>query len=95
LELMSFLFDSPNGSIPVMLADLKGDDLAAIGFSAHKLKGVALTMGFRAIAKTAGLIEGLAQKGQKPDADAFIKQLLRDSEATQRLMRSCLERLAD
>jgi hypothetical protein len=95
LELMSFLFDSPNGSIPFMLADLKGDDLAAIGFSAHKLKGVALTMGFRAIAKTAGLIEGLAQKGQKPDADAFIKQLLRDSEATQRLMRSCLERLAD
>jgi len=94
MELMGTLFDAPDGSIPVLLADLQRDDLAAIAYSAHKLKGTAMLMGFRAIAKTSGLIEGLAQKGQKPDAATFSEQLKRDSQVTQRAMHQCLAKKA-
>lgn len=94
MELMGTLFDAPDGSIPVLLADLSRDDLAATAYSAHKLKGSAMLMGFRAITKTAGLIEGLAQKGQKPDAAAFSEQLKRDSTVTQRAMLKCLAKKA-
>jgi len=92
MELMGTLFDEPDGSIPVLLRDLQGEDLSVIAYSAHKLKGTAMLMGFRAIAKTSGLIEGLAQKHQKPDASTFSAQLQRDSDATQRAMRKCLDR---
>jgi hypothetical protein len=73
------------------MTNLQGDDLAATGYSAHKLKGTALLVGFRAIAKTAGLIESLAHKGQKPDANILCEQMRRDCEATQQAMRQFFE----
>ena len=91
LELMGTLFDEPQGTIPELRSALQGDDLSAIAYSAHKLKGTAMLIGFRAIAKTASLIEGLAQKGQKPDAHILREQLRRDSDSTQQAMRKILD----
>jgi signal transduction histidine kinase/ActR/RegA family two-component response regulator/HPt (histidine-containing phosphotransfer) domain-containing protein len=86
-DLMGTLFDAPDGSIPVLLADLERGDIATIGYSAHKLKGTAMLLGFKDIVRTSSLIEGLAQKGQQPDARILGPQLQRDSEATQRALR--------
>ena len=91
-ELLGTLFDAPDGSIPLLLKDLAGSDAAAIAYSAHKLKGTAMLLGFRDIARTSSVIEGLAQKGQRQEASLLAEQLVRDSEATQRALRQGMDR---
>ncbi|MFN3496203.1 MAG: ATP-binding protein, partial [Hydrogenophaga sp.] len=86
-ELLGTLFDAPDGSIPLLLNDLAQGDATAIAYSAHKLKGTAMLLGFRDISRTSSVIEGLAQKGQRQEASLLAEQLRRDGESTQRALR--------
>jgi CheY-like chemotaxis protein/HPt (histidine-containing phosphotransfer) domain-containing protein len=83
-ELLDTLFAAPEGTLPVLVASLQGTDRADIQYNAHKLKGTAMLLGFRAIVKTAALIEQLATDTAGPPLPPGLDgQLLRDMEATQ------------
>ena len=87
-EMLATLFEPPDGSLHVLLATLKGKDRAAIHSNAHKVKGTAMLLGFRAIEKTAGLIEQLASDKEGPPLPTGLDmQLIHDIDATQRSLR--------
>jgi signal transduction histidine kinase/ActR/RegA family two-component response regulator/HPt (histidine-containing phosphotransfer) domain-containing protein len=86
-ELLSTLFDPPEGSVPVLLAALENRDMAAVGYNSHKLKGTAMLMGFRAIVRTAGQIEEMVRKGGDPFNSGMAYQLMRDTDLTQKALR--------
>lgn len=85
-ELLTTLFMPPDGSVHVLLAALDSRDLAAVGYNAHKLKGTAMLMGFRAIVRTAARIEEMVHKGEDPCAGGLSLQLRHDMEHTQKAL---------
>ena len=86
-ELLATLFSPPDGSVPVLVAALERHDLAAVAYNAHKLKGTAMLMGFRAIVRTAAQIEETVRSGGDPFESGMAYQLMRDTEVTQKALR--------
>ncbi|MDO8906141.1 ATP-binding protein [Hydrogenophaga sp.] len=85
-ELLTTLFKPPEGSVHVLLTALENHDLAAVGYNAHKLKGTAMLMGFRAIVQTAARIEEMVRKGEDPCVGGLSFQLRHDMEHTQKAL---------
>ena len=83
-EMLDTLFAAPEGTVPQLLAARASGDRADIHYKAHMLKGTAMLLGFRALAKTSARIEHLSTESIGPRLPAALsKQLVRDMNATQ------------
>jgi two-component system, sensor histidine kinase len=86
-ELLKTLFDPPEGTVHVLAQAMLDGDRSATGYNAHKLKGTAMLMGFRALVKTAAQIEHIAQQTEDPVPADLGQQLLREADLTQKALR--------
>lgn len=86
-ELLRTLFEPPEGSVHVLLAALASGQAAQIGYDAHKLKGTAMLLGFRALVRISGQIEQLAKQEDATFAPELGTQLRADMERTQQALR--------
>ena len=86
-ELLKTLFDPPDGTVHVLAQSMLDKDRAATGYNAHKLKGTAMLMGFRALVKTSAQIEHIATQTEDPVPAELGQQLLREAELTQKALR--------
>ena len=86
-EMLDTLFATPEGSVPQLLAALASGDRAEIHYKAHTLKGAAMLMGFRALAKISARIEHLSTDPIGPRLPAALsEQLVRDMALTQQAL---------
>jgi two-component system, sensor histidine kinase len=85
-ELLATLFEPPEGSVHVLLASLKKGDAAQIAYDAHKLKGTAMLLGFRALVRTSAQIERLASEEDPSLRRELGTQLLADMTRTQQAL---------
>jgi len=83
-ELLKTVFEPPDGTVHVLLQALADGDREAVGYNAHKLKGTAMLMGFRALVKSSALLELQASQADQPIHISLGAQLRRDSEQTQK-----------
>ncbi len=86
-ELLGTLFEAPQGSVHVLVASLAAGDAAQIAYDAHKLKGTAMLLGFRALVRTSAQIERLAPEDNAALRRELGNQLLVDMERTQHALR--------
>jgi two-component system, sensor histidine kinase len=86
-ELLKTLFEPPEGTVHVLGQAMLDKDRDATGYNAHKLKGTAMLMGFRALVKTAAQIEHIATQTEDPVSAELGQQLLREAELTQKALR--------
>ena len=86
-ELLKTLFEPPEGTVHVLAQALLDKDREAIGYNAHKLKGTAMLMGFRALVKTSAQIEHIATQTDDPVPAELGQQLLREADLTQKALR--------
>jgi signal transduction histidine kinase/HPt (histidine-containing phosphotransfer) domain-containing protein/ActR/RegA family two-component response regulator len=86
-ELLGTLFEPPEGSVHVLLASLAAGEPAQIAYDAHKLKGTAMLLGFRALVRTSAEIERLAQEENGSLPRELGSQLLADATRTQQALR--------
>jgi len=86
-EMLDTVFEPPEGTLPVLQAALLTGDREAVGYNAHKLKGTAMLLGFRAIIRTAAQIEQQAMQTTDPLSSDWVEQLQRDVDATRRALR--------
>lgn len=86
-EMLDTVFEPPEGTLPVLQAALLEGDRDAVGYNAHKLKGTAMLLGFRAIIRTAAQIEQQAMQTAEPLSPDWVEQLQRDVDATRRALR--------
>jgi hypothetical protein len=94
-EMLDTLFAPPEGTVPQLLAALASGDRAEIHYKAHTLKGTAMLLGFRALAKTSARIEHLSTDPIGPRLPAALsEQLMRDMEATQQALCDTVEQPA-
>jgi two-component system, sensor histidine kinase len=85
-ELLKTVFEPPEGTVHVLAQAILDQDRATIGYNAHKLKGTAMLMGFRALVKTSAQIEHIATQTEEPVSAELGQQLLRDSALTQKAL---------
>ena len=85
-ELLATLFEPPEGSVHVLLASLAAGDAAQIAYDAHKLKGTAMLLGFRALVRTSAQIERLAHEDNASLRKELGTQLLADMTRTQQAL---------
>jgi signal transduction histidine kinase/DNA-binding NarL/FixJ family response regulator/HPt (histidine-containing phosphotransfer) domain-containing protein len=86
-EMLDSVFAPPGGTVPQLLAALASGDRAEIHYKAHTLKGTAMLLGFRALAKTSARIEHLSAESIGPRLpDVLSEQLVRDMQATQQAL---------
>ena len=85
-ELLRTVFDPPEGTVHVLGQALLDQDRDAIAYNAHKLKGTAMLMGFRALVKTSAQIEHIATQTQDPVPAELGQQLLREAELTRKAL---------
>lgn len=85
-ELLDTLFDPPEGRVHVLVASLAAGDPAQIAQDAHKLKGSATLLGFRALMRTSAQIERLAQEDNPVLRRELGNQLLVDMTRTQQAL---------
>ena len=91
-EMLDTLFAAPEGTVPQLLAALASGDRADIHYKAHTLKGTAMLLGFRALAKTSARIEHLSTESIGPRLPAALsEQLVRDMNATQEALCETVE----
>ena len=83
-ELLHTVFEPPEGTVHALAFAIASADRAAIGYNAHKLKGVAMLMGFRALVTISAQIEYLATQTEDDIGLALTEQLQRDSAQTQK-----------
>ena len=83
LELLDTLFAPPEGTVHQLLDSLDQGEPAAIAYNAHKLKGTAMLLGFRAIVDTAADIERRALREDTDLPRSLRDRLLHDMERTQ------------
>jgi len=94
-EMLDTLFAAPEGTVPQLLAALASGDRAEIHYKAHTLKGTAMLLGFRALAKTSARIEYLSTDPIGPRLRAALsEQLVRDMEDTQQALCETVEQPA-
>jgi two-component system, sensor histidine kinase len=87
-ELLGTLFEPPEGTLHVLLQALKDGDRQNVTYNAHKLKGTAMLLGFRAIVKTSAHIEQLASDPETPAMPrSLVDELLRNMVHTQKALR--------
>ena len=86
-ELLKTVFEPPEGTVHVLVQALADGDRAAVGYNAHKLKGTAMLMGFRALVKTSAHIEQLVSQADQALPGGLGAQLLRDMDQTQKALR--------
>lgn len=86
-ELLKTLFEPPEGTVHVLGQALLDDDREAIGYNAHKLKGTAMLMGFRALVKTSAQIEHITTQTEEPVPPELGLQLLREAGLTRKALR--------
>jgi CheY-like chemotaxis protein/HPt (histidine-containing phosphotransfer) domain-containing protein/anti-sigma regulatory factor (Ser/Thr protein kinase) len=86
-ELLGTLFSAPQGSVHVLVASLAAGDADQIAYDAHKLKGTAMLLGFRALVRTSAQIERLAPEDNAALRRELGNQLLVDMERTQHALR--------
>jgi len=77
-ELLGTLFAKPEGTVHALIDALARDDRAEVEHQAHRLKGSAMLMGFRAIVAVAARAEKLAAD---EGADLPVAELTRDIQA--------------
>ncbi len=85
-ELLSSLFAAPQGSVHLLVAALAGGDTAQIAYDAHKLKGTAMLLGFRALVRTSAQIERLAPEENVALRRELGNQLMVDMDRTQQAL---------
>jgi HPt (histidine-containing phosphotransfer) domain-containing protein len=85
-ELLKPVFESPEGTVHVLLQAMLDQDRQAIGYNAHKLKGTAMLLGFRALVRTSAQIEHIATQTDDPVNAELGTQLLRDTALTQKAL---------
>lgn len=83
-ELLNTVFEGPDGTVHILAQRIAEGDREAIGYNAHKLKGVAMLMGFRAIVATASQIEYLAMQTEDPIPHDLGQQVLREAALTRK-----------
>ncbi|WP_439517919.1 ATP-binding protein [Hydrogenophaga sp.] len=85
-ELLGTLFSPPEGTVHQLLDALDRGEPAAMAYSAHKLKGTAMLLGFRAIVDTAADIERRALREDAEIPRTLRTQLLDDMHRTQQAL---------
>lgn len=85
-ELLRTVFDPPEGTVHVLGQALLDGDRQSIGYNAHKLKGTAMLMGFRALVRTSAQIEHIATQTQDPVPAELGQQLLREADLTRKAL---------
>lgn len=86
-ELLKTLFEPPEGTVHVLGQALLDGDRQAIGYNAHKLKGTAMLMGFRALVRTSAQIEHISTQTEDPVPAELGQQLLREADLTRQALR--------
>jgi signal transduction histidine kinase/DNA-binding NarL/FixJ family response regulator/HPt (histidine-containing phosphotransfer) domain-containing protein len=86
-ELLNAVFEPPEGSVHVLLQAIADGDREAMGYNAHKLKGAAMLMGFRALVNSSAQLEQRATQPDLPMHTSLGAQLRRDAEQTQKSLR--------
>ncbi|MEZ5644600.1 MAG: ATP-binding protein [Burkholderiaceae bacterium] len=86
-DMLSTLFDPPEGTLPALQNALSAGDRPAVGYNAHKLKGTAMLLGFRTLVRTSAQIEHQAMQTDAPLSPEWIDQLQREMEATRKAVR--------
>jgi two-component system, sensor histidine kinase len=87
-ELLATLFEPPEGTLHVLLQALEAGDRHNVTYNAHKLKGTAMLLGFRAIVKTSAHIEQLASDPETPAMPrSLADELVRNMALTQKALR--------
>jgi signal transduction histidine kinase/CheY-like chemotaxis protein/HPt (histidine-containing phosphotransfer) domain-containing protein len=86
-KLLSTLFESPEGTVNTLGQALLAGDRQAIGYNAHKFKGTAMLLGFRALANTLTQIEHIATQTNDPVPAELGRQLLREAHLTRQALR--------
>ena len=86
-ELLKTLFEPPEGTVHVLAQAMLDGDRESTGYNAHKLKGTAMLMGFRALVKTSAQIEHIATQTEDPVSPELGQQLLREADLTQKALR--------
>jgi two-component system, sensor histidine kinase len=86
-ELLKTIFDAPDGTAHVLANCITQGNRVDIGYNAHKLKGAAMLMGFRAMVATASQIEYLAMQTNQPIGRELAQQVLREAALTQKAVR--------
>lgn len=82
-ELLKTVFDPPDGTAHVLLQALADGDREVMHDQAHKLKGAAMLLGFRALVRSASELETLAQDPTQALHSSLGAQLRRDLALTQ------------
>jgi signal transduction histidine kinase/FixJ family two-component response regulator/HPt (histidine-containing phosphotransfer) domain-containing protein len=85
-ELLGTLFEAPHGSVHVLMASLTSGDADQIAYDAHKLKGTAMLLGFRALVRTSAQVERLAHESDATLRRELGDQLMVDMERTQQAL---------
>jgi len=87
-ELLGTLFAPPEGTVHQLLDALDRGEPAAMAYNAHKLKGTAMLLGFRAIVDTAADIERRALREDAAIPRTLRTQLLDDMQRTQQALQA-------
>jgi two-component system, sensor histidine kinase len=82
-EMLKTVFDPPAGTAPELLQSLANGDREAVNHNAHKLKGTAMLLGFRALARSSALLEDQSKDPDVPMHISLGTQLRTDLERTQ------------
>jgi two-component system, sensor histidine kinase len=86
-ELLKTVFEPPEGTGHVLMQALSDGDREGVHYNAHKLKGTAMLMGFRAIVRSSALLEELSQDPNQAIHISLGTQLRRDLELTQKALK--------
>lgn len=86
-ELLSLLFEEPDGSVHVLLASLECNEAEQIAHDAHKLKGAAMLLGLRSLVDTASEVERLADLVTLQQRHHLISQLRTNMNLTKSALR--------
>jgi len=87
-ELLATLIAPPEGTVHRLLEALERGEPAAMAYNAHKLKGTAMLLGFRAIVDTAAEIERRALRDDADMPSSLRTQLLDDMQRTQQALKN-------
>ncbi|MBL0943311.1 MAG: response regulator [Hydrogenophaga sp.] len=77
-ELLDMLFKAPDGTAPQLEKALAEEDVAAVVYQAHRLKGSCMLMGLRALVEVSTQIEKAGQAGDLAQLRTLARRLTRD-----------------
>jgi len=77
-ELLDMLFKGPDGTAPMLQKALAAEDIPAVVYQAHRLKGSCMLMGLRALVEVSTSIEQAGQAGDLAQLQQLAHRLRRD-----------------